>query len=293
MRDAPTLPRLSIVDGTRDAPAVPDVPAAEVWYDDNGDAWGHRYRLDGRQWVRFPGLATFVFDGTADLVEAIPHRPGQLARIFATYHHAILPMALQLRGLEALHASAVRVRAGVVAFCGASGTGKSTLAYALSRRGYPLWADDTTVVETAGDAVRSVFVPCRTYLRSDAAAALAADRPTVGRATAARPSAEVVGDPAPLAAVVILRRRDDSADRVGVRAVPLPPPGALRAVLAHAGSFAIAEAGGTDRKRRMIGVYLAVAATVPVLELQFRAGLEHLPAVLDAVEPVVREVVTR
>jgi hypothetical protein len=46
------------------------------------------------------------------------------------------------RGLLPLHASAVQVGDHAVAFCGATGTGKSTLAAWLSERGYSLISDD-------------------------------------------------------------------------------------------------------------------------------------------------------
>ena len=46
------------------------------------------------------------------------------------------------RGLLPIHASVVEVNGGVVAFCGASGAGKSTIAAWLNKQGYPLVSDD-------------------------------------------------------------------------------------------------------------------------------------------------------
>jgi len=51
------------------------------------------------------------------------------------------------RGLFPLHASMVRVGSGVVAFCGAPGAGKSTLAAWLASRGYRLVVDDLCRVD--------------------------------------------------------------------------------------------------------------------------------------------------
>ncbi|HKA54196.1 MAG TPA: hypothetical protein VKJ47_11090 [Candidatus Binatia bacterium] len=51
------------------------------------------------------------------------------------------------RGLFPLHASMVRVGSGVVAFCGAPGAGKSTLAAWLASRGYRLVIDDLCRVD--------------------------------------------------------------------------------------------------------------------------------------------------
>lgn len=51
------------------------------------------------------------------------------------------------RGLFPLHASMIRIGNGVVAFCGATGAGKSTMAAWLTSRGYPLVVDDLCRVD--------------------------------------------------------------------------------------------------------------------------------------------------
>jgi hypothetical protein len=57
-----------------------------------------------------------------------------------------LAALLQQRGLLVLHASAVTIDDGAVAFLGAKGWGKSTLAGALYSRGHGIAADDVTAV---------------------------------------------------------------------------------------------------------------------------------------------------
>lgn len=59
----------------------------------------------------------------------------------------VLPFAAVLRGLEVLHASAVVVDGGAVAFLGPSGAGKTSLALALCRRGAGFLADDVLALE--------------------------------------------------------------------------------------------------------------------------------------------------
>jgi hypothetical protein len=58
-----------------------------------------------------------------------------------------LGVLLHQRGLLALHASAVAVAGKVVAFLGAAGWGKSTMAAVMYARGHDLLADDVTAVE--------------------------------------------------------------------------------------------------------------------------------------------------
>lgn len=51
------------------------------------------------------------------------------------------------RGLLPLHGSAVQTRHGAVIFAGGSGMGKSTLAASFQQRGYPILADDLSVIK--------------------------------------------------------------------------------------------------------------------------------------------------
>jgi hypothetical protein len=54
----------------------------------------------------------------------------------------VLGLLLRIRGINCLHASAVRVGNGAVAFAGAEGAGKSTTAAAFARRGCGVFSDD-------------------------------------------------------------------------------------------------------------------------------------------------------
>jgi hypothetical protein len=65
----------------------------------------------------------------------------------------VLPFAAALQGLEVLHAGAVVVEGEGVALSGRSGSGKTSLALALQRRGADLLADDVLAVERAGAEV--------------------------------------------------------------------------------------------------------------------------------------------
>src|ERR671935_59558 len=65
----------------------------------------------------------------------------------------------KLAGREVLHASAVITARGVVAFCAVSTTGKSTIAYQFSRRGYGIWADDALAFDGADRGVTALWLP--------------------------------------------------------------------------------------------------------------------------------------
>lgn len=61
------------------------------------------------------------------------------------------------RGLLPLHASCVEIDGKAVAFTGPSGAGKSTLAAAFRRLGFPLLADDVTVIDFAAPGELTVL----------------------------------------------------------------------------------------------------------------------------------------
>jgi hypothetical protein len=64
----------------------------------------------------------------------------------------VLPIVSVMRGYEALHAAVVDTPEGVLAIMAPSGTGKSTLAIELVRRGRPLFADDVLILERSEGA---------------------------------------------------------------------------------------------------------------------------------------------
>lgn len=98
--------------------------------------------------VQYPGGAEFELRGN---VIACHPRIGVPAR---TVRHLLidllLPSILASRGHLVLHASAAAVRNRALAFIGAAGAGKSTLAAALARRGAPTISDDALVLEFRG-----------------------------------------------------------------------------------------------------------------------------------------------
>jgi hypothetical protein len=174
-----------------------------------------------------------------------------------------------------LHASAVRTQRGVVAFCGASGAGKSTIATGLRRRGYPVWADDALVLEV-GARIGALALPFVVRLRRESAEFFGLGWRGDGSSC---DLSEIERDPVDLAAVCVLKRRAGSGGGEVTRC--RRGPAALTALLAHACTFNLSD---LDRKRRMVAQYLAVAARIPVFEAGVQPGLERLPELLDQLE---------
>lgn len=79
--------------------------------------------------------------------------PGTTPAELELWHKgSVMGLAAWYNGLVALHVSAVQAGGGLVALAGDSGAGKSTLAAALGAHGYPLFADDTLILDRQGEA---------------------------------------------------------------------------------------------------------------------------------------------
>lgn len=109
--------------------------------------------LKGPNWSYANGIFDLVVPQVAffriqdDGVVWIWAQPGREHDVPVFLVGTVLGIALHLRGVIAIHASAVKVGDGAVLFCGPSGAGKSTTAAALGNRGYPVLSDDICGIE--------------------------------------------------------------------------------------------------------------------------------------------------
>lgn len=267
----------------RPAPDPADV-GVEIWRDLDGRIGALGERRADLFLLHLPGLACFEFGLAGD--EVVVRAPPETRRetIEDQFFRTALPLILQARGREVLHASAVSTPAGVVALCAEKESGKSTLAYALSRRGYSLWADDAVAIEVEDERAWSFPVPFALRLRPASAAHFeragtppAPDPPA--RRVAAAGSAN---GRAPLrAAFVLTRLRAAGGAAAAPEARRLAASEAFTALLANAYCFTL---GDPDRKQAMMRHFLMLTRELPVFALRYPTGLEHLEAILDTLE---------
>lgn len=114
----------------------------------DGEPWLSAARLDGGYLLRFNEIADFFVDrdGTeVALCHAYPETASETLRHLVL--DQVVPAALSLRGVTALHAAAVATPSGVCAFLGPAGSGKSTLAASFSLAGYHAFSDDCLVLD--------------------------------------------------------------------------------------------------------------------------------------------------
>ncbi len=256
-------------------PSPAEAFEVEEWRQADGTITAVGYAAGGWQWLHLPGVATFRFDDSSQQVAAYAEPTCGRQTLLDAFQRCLLPIALQARGYEALHASGVRSHLGAVAFCAVADTGKSTLAYGLSRRGYALWADDAVVFELGEAGIRALPTPFRMRMQ-------AASVEYFGEAPL--PAQAPVEEAVPLGAVCLLERAPLSGEHPAAEITRLSGSRALTGVMTHAYYFDLRNA---ERKARMVQHYLELIARVPVFELRFQPGFDQFPAVLEAVERTI------
>lgn len=145
------------------------------WTLPTGDLWLSCAKDDQGYLLRFPDLADFFVDsdGREIICDAGAETPQETLRHLLL--DQVLPLVLNLKGREALHATATLTPLGVCAFTGRTGAGKSTLAASFLRAGYPVLSDDCLALQ--GDREQILATPAYPGLRlwEDALGALCED----------------------------------------------------------------------------------------------------------------------
>jgi hypothetical protein len=227
--------------------------------------------------------AFLVRDGREIVVAPAPRAQRRVVRLYLL--GPVLALALRQRGRLILHASAIAMDGGAVAFVGGSGFGKSTTAAAFHADGHRVVADDMLSVVTDGDA--PVVFPGfpRLKLWPDAAAHLGEDvdalpklhprMPKRGRRVLRGFSSE----PLPLRRIYVLAEGERLATE------PLSPQAALMALVPHT---ALVHPLGDDDARACFLACGRIVERVPVRRLLRPPSLDTLPGMLRLVAEDLR-----
>jgi hypothetical protein len=279
-----------VIDGSSEGFTIPRSSAGNevtAQRDQAGKVCAYTYTVNGQHRVDLPDLASFRFALSGARVNAVPVPDARRDWIVDAYRRIVLPLALQAQGREVLHASAVLARGRVVGVCGKSGTGKSTIAYALSGRGHQLWGDDALALSIGEQEVEALPLPFRIRLKGEAALRFGA-QPAADNGLAILEADGPALRPTALGALVVLERGELPSVERSLTLRRLAPNEALPALLAEAFSFS---AHDETSHRRMALHYLEVAARVPMFALRAPWGLERLDEMLDSVEQIMQPTV--
>ena len=268
---------------------MPSAPFHE-WALPDGTLWTMFYRTGAGYLLRFPGLADFEVSRDGRLVSCRPTFDAESATIEHLYLNQVLPLALSARDLLVVHASAVEIDGGAVAFAAASGRGKSTLAASFSTNGFGFLSDDGLVLRPANGGFD--VLPGHPSLRlwGDSAETLLGESPSGAGAGTDAPKSRVTagtrlpfcGQPRPLRRVYFL---GDGHTRA-ITCERMTPTEALAAWVGHSLLLDLDEPALLARHFD----YVAVVANLPLsYRLDYPRRFDDLPRLRQAIVEHLRE----
>jgi hypothetical protein len=258
---------------------------------DDGRPWISCAKVEGGYLIRFHGLADFFADGSGREVVVCDSQTS-LDTLRHLFLDQVLPLVLNLRGQDALHATAVLTPRGVCAFVGSSGTGKSTLAGAFQLAGYPVLSDDCLVVRDEGQHIMAT--PAYPGLRlwedtleavrhEGGSASPVADYTSKVRLTVAGQGGEFFADPRPLVRIYALLRSADNNGCEGITTPAIEPLSRGAAFMKLTSSTFRLDLTDREMLVRQFHFLERVVSLVPVRRLHVPNALSCLPAVRDAI----------
>lgn len=279
-------PTLEVREG-EEGPAIgleESEPGVVTWVDHRNNPMAHGRILNGTYWMDVLGRALFRFGPDDPVVTAFPAPDTKLIRITDSFYRHITPLWFHIRGRSVLHGSAVSTPGSLLALCAEPNTGKSTLAYGLSLRGYPLYADDAVAFRIHDGEAEARSLPFFLRLRKASAHHFGTDVRKLHEPDAWK-------DPTPppttrLMTICLLERLPDKEDQPTVEVVPVRAVESFRSLFDHTLSFGL---GDIELKKNIMRQHLELAAHVPLVRVRFASRLNRIEEVFDALEELVEE----
>jgi hypothetical protein len=230
-------------------------------------------------WLLYPAAGAIQIDPAKQIILAYPEGDGARETLEMLIWREWLPLIYHICGWAVLHASAVWRCDGnrVIAFSGATGSGKSTLGFGLGlRSGWRQLADDNIGFTVNRDAVELKAVPNTIRLRPASADHFGHD---------AQASAWLVWPPKPLVLdrVYLIEPHMDLATAAQI--VPLKAAEAYTSLLRQAYTHTLEL---PENNRRLLTEWLKLSGRVAVFRLSYRQSFKYMDDILDAIEAHVR-----
>jgi hypothetical protein len=256
---------------------IPGRGDCESWYD-------HRRYPDGSDFLHFPDLFEFVISADGRTVSCRELR-NSTVESFQTYLLGhVLSYAMVKQGYEPLHATTVVVDGRAVAFLGASGQGKSTLAAAFLQAGHQILTDDLLLIDGIGGRFCGFPGPPRIKLFPSIArhflpklAPAAPMNPDSAKLIVPLADRQMAAQPAPLQVFFAL---DEGSPERGTR---ISVPSGTDAVLELLGSTFNKRIVNSERLRRQFVAAREWAALIPIRRLEYVRALDNVDEVCHAI----------
>ena len=193
---------------------------------------------------------------------------------------------LQTRGIFTLHAAAVNCHEQAIAFLGANGYGKSTLAFFFVKNGHSLITDDVLPISERHHQAFGVpgYPSMNLWGRTLAqvgSSGLTAAGINGGKHRYSADTLEIqfCKSEIPLTRIYLLHPTvEHCAERTEI--IPVSKRNAIIELFAFTRSSSTIE---LDQQQRLVGIYGRLLSHVPVRRLVYAAGFQHLPQLYQAI----------
>lgn len=254
----------------------------------DGRPWLNCARIEEGFLLRYVDFADFIVDRKGSTIRCCTVEEGVTA---TTVRHLVLdqvfPMVLNLRGCEAIHATAIVTERGACAFTGPAGAGKSTLAASFSLAGFAAMGDDCLALIDAGGERGIHAIPAYPGLRlwTEAARALdidskshpVADYTRKRRMLSSLHLAKFPTEPQPLARIYrVIRPAEDEPALDAPVVEELAPTDAFIELVSSTFPLDVDDRAMLERHFRFMQT---VAVQVPIKRLRIPNDHAALPAV--------------
>lgn len=270
--------RFRILPARLQAP-LPDAPY-DRWVNPENRVMAEFRRESEGFLLRFPNEADFEIDAAGTTVRCVPTPGADPQHVESLYSNAILPMIGNHAGGLFLHGSAVAIDGRAVAFLGLSRSGKTTLAAALARNGYPLLTEDVIELVEVSEGYELQPKNASVRLFADSAAFLLGHDAELSDTSRKHSLCADAGlafrdEPAPLDQIYLLGTDPDA----NLHIEPLSSPNALKHMLRH--SFIL----DVEDRVRLNAHFCRLAdlsEKIPCSLLDYPRKYSELPEVLEA-----------
>jgi hypothetical protein len=137
-------------------PCLASVEWHQRWHSTDGGTWLALGKLGSGYILQFREIASFIVSADFREIRCFPQSGIPLDTIRHLLLDQVLALILSRRGSLVLHGSAVVAPTGAIAFLGATGQGKSTIAASFSAQGFPFLTDDCFVLKREEDRILAV-----------------------------------------------------------------------------------------------------------------------------------------
>jgi hypothetical protein len=259
------------------------------WYLPEGELWLSFIKVDEGYLLRFNELADFIVDHCGRNIVCMPKFRTPKEIINHLLLNQVIPLVINLKGKEALHASGVLTSWGVIAFAGNPGSGKSTIAGSFFKTGNSLMGDDCVPLVEQSQNIYAVPAYPELRLRGDSLGWFFGNVGDLGsgphykikeRVSIERDAKLFCTEIQPLKRVYTITNLFESKDKNDIIIERLSPLKSLMELIKYTFKLDITD---HNMLKRQLDFLKKVVSTVPVRRLTFPRDFNLLPAVREAI----------